>query len=488
MGVSRAMDAASRLCRRVFAHARSSVLACALLACAPTTPALAGDLLVEQLPASQTLQTPLDKTVALHAKGPVGRVVVSQPELVEVGLAGPSELYVIGRALGSANLLVYDRQGRLSQTLDIQVGYDAQGLRETLADALPDEKVVVTALATGLVLEGEVSSPAAAEAAEALAERAAPDSVISRLHVRAGVVRVDVRIVEANSRSLAEIGAALSLNDGHLGFAVVDLPIGVSPPHTTGRLNTHVGDFKLDAALRGLEDKGELKVVAQPTIVTVSGERATFRAGGELPFPAPQDNAVSVEFRPYGAGLTVQPTIQANGLIQIAIDAELSEIDSLNRISIGGITVPGLITRRATTTAELRDGQSFVIAGLFEQVSRSQARQTPWLSKAPLLGPLLRTIQTKDTRRELAIIVTPHIGAEAPPTLEAVKEAGEGPRPAEPAAAATPRTPKSVAAPRGPPVHAMVRELREALRPPVQWVKAVARRFVQAVSRGPARA
>jgi len=476
MGVPRAINAAKGLVRRMLMRAGAGVLACALFA----APAVASDLLVEQLPASQTVHTPLDKTVSLHAAGPVGQVVVSQPEIVEVGLAGPRELYVIGRELGSANLLVYDRQGRLSQTLDIQVGYDAQGLRETLAAALPEEKVTVTGLATALMIEGEVSTPAAAEAVEALAERAAPESVISRLHVRSSVVRVDVRIVEASSRRLREIGAGLSIESPEFGVAIRDLPIGVAPPHTTARLETRIGGYRLDAALRGLEETGDARVVAQPTIVTVSGERATFRAGGELPYAVPQDRgSISVQFRPYGAGLTVLPTIQANGLIQISIDAELSQVDPKNKVVFGGVEVPALLTRRVTTATELRDGQSFVIAGLFEQDHVRQARHSPWLADAPLIGPLLRSLQAKDTRRELAIIVTPHIDAEAPATLEAVKAAVDGP----PASAApAPRTPKSVTGPRGPPVRAVVRELRQAFGPPVRWMKHAARRFVHAVT------
>jgi len=479
MGVARAIDAVKRLVRRALMRAGTGVLVCAVLA----TPAAASDLvLVEQSPASRTVHTPLDKTVSLHAEGPVGRVVVSQPEIVEVGLAGPRELYVIGRELGSANLLVYDRQGRLSQTLDIQVGYDAEGLRETLAAALPEEKVTVTGLATALMVEGEVSSPAAAAAVDALAERAAPESVISRLHVKSGVVRVDVRIVEASSRRLRELGAGLSADSPEFGIAVRDLPIGVSPPHMTARLDTRIGGYRLDAALRGLEETGDARVVAQPTLVTVSGERATFRAGGELPYPVPQDQGkVTVEFRPYGAGLTIQPTIQANGLIRIEVDAELSQIDPQNKVTFEGVQVPALLTRRATTTAELRDGQTFIIAGLFEQGRERQARQSPGLAAAPLIGPLLRSLRAKDTRRELAIIVTPHIGAEAPPTLEAVKASVDGPPP-QPAVDATPRTPKSVAAPRGPPVRALVRDLRQALTPPVRWVKHVAQRFVRAVT------
>lgn len=472
---ARRIPGLSRLWRRVVA--RAGLLACVVFTYSGS--AQASDLLTPEAPASEVVQTPLDKSVALKASGPVGRVVVSQPEVVEVALAGPDQIYVIGRELGSANLLVYDLEGQLSQSLELRVGYDVEGLRETLAAALPDRTLTVTGLAAGVVVEGELATPAEAKAVEALAQRVAPNSVISRLHVQNAVVRVDVRIAEVSSRRLRQLGASLSIDDGHLGVVVRDVPLGASPPHTVATLDTHVGDYRLTAALRALEEAGDARVVAQPMLAVASGARGDFHTGGELPFAVPaDDNTVVVEFRPYGAGLKVIPTVQANGLVQLQLEAELSEIDPRNRINLGGVQVPGLLTRRVGSVAELRDGQTLMLAGLLQQEHERRAVQTPWLAKIPILGTALRSAQARDTERELAIFVTPHVAEQVPPNLVAVGDRGP-----EPGRTVTPE-PRRVAAkgPRGPPLRLIARELRDAVAPPARWLLRMARRAASALA------
>lgn len=466
---ARRLSSLSRLWRRVVA--RVGVPACVVLATASA--AWANELLPAEAPPAFVVQTPLDKSVALKASGPVGRVVVSQPEVVEVALAGPDQLYVIGRELGSANLLVYDRQGRLAQSVDLQVGYDADGLRQDLATAFPARKLGVTALASGLVIDGEVATAAEARAVAALAQKAAPDSVISRVTVQAPVVRVDVRIAEINSRGLRELGAALGVDDGRIGVNLRDSPVGASPPYTTATLDTHLGDYRLTAALRALEEAGQARVVAQPMLVVASGAQGDFRAGGEFPFPVPaDDDQVVVEFRPYGAGLKVIPVVQDNGLVQLQLEAELSEIDAANRITLGGVQVPGLLTRRVGTVAELRDGETLMLAGLLQQDSERHALQTPWFAKVPVVGKVFRSNQGRGAERELAIFVTPHVGQEAPPTLEAVRDAGMPKAPPKPAQLDRP----AAKGPRGPPLRLIAQELRDAVTPPARWVMRQARR------------
>jgi pilus assembly protein CpaC len=468
----------SRLWRR--AVARAGALVCALVACAG--PAVASDVLAPETPRTGlVVETTLDKSVALRASGPVGRVVISQPELAEVALAGPDQIYVTGKEIGSANLLVYDRDGRLSQTVDLRIGYDVVGLRETLAAALPGRKLNVTGLSAGVLVEGAVASPAEAKAVTALAERVAPDSVVSRVEVEDAVVRVDVRIAEVNTRGLRELRTAFVLDDGHLGVGVRDAPIGVSPPQTTATVDTHVGDYRLTAALRALEEKGEARVVAQPMLLIASGARGEFRAGGELPYPLPQDSdTVVVEFKPYGAGLKVIPTVQDNGLVRLQLEAELSEIDPASAITLGGVQVPGLLVRRVGTTAELRDGETLMLAGLLQQTSQRQAIGAPWISKIPIIGPALGGNQGREAQRELAIFVTPYVAQQVPPTLEAVRDAV-----APSTSAAEPSAPTRPAAkgPRGPPLlKVVVREVKQALAPPTRWVLGMARRAWSALA------
>lgn len=469
---------------RSLRHTASRVLAGAIACACVTGSAAAQDLASEPI-ATATLQAPLDTAVGLRTDGPIGKIVVSQPETVQVRRAG-NELYVIGSEPGATNLLVYDRQGQLSQSLDVQVGYDAHALRELLADALPGEAITVKALSSSLLLEGEVSSPSVLAIAETLAEKIAPDAVISRLHARSSQVLLEVRIMEVSSRGLTDISSAVSLTTGSAltataggGSVGVDTPFGVMQLHGSS------GRFRIDAAVRALEDRGELRVMAQPSLVALSGETASFRAGGEFPFPAPQDdNTISIQFRPYGAGMTFKPVVQENGLIRIALDAELSEIDPSVGLRVAGLSVPGLKMRRATTTVDLHDGEAFLIAGLFEDSSERFARDLPFLSRIPILervlAPVFRAVRKTERHTELAILVTPHIGTQVSSPLGEKTMLAE----AEPAPAPVvepPRTPKSASAPRGPPLRVLVAEVRDVLRPPVRWMKQAASRFTTAL-------
>ncbi len=455
-------------------QARASVVAC-VCAIGVSSPAAAEELASETTVRS-TLHAPLDKGVGLQAQGSVGKVVVAQPETAQVGPA-PDGLYVIGSQVGTTNLLVYDRQGRLTQTLDIHVGYDAQALRDLLAEALPGEQITVKQLSSTLLLEGEVSSPSVAAIAERLAEQVAPDAVVSRLHARAAQVLLDVRIVEVSQSGLRDVATAVRVTNGpDLTIAARGEPIGLDPPFGSAQFTAREGRLRLDAALQALEASGQLRVLAEPSLVALSGETASFRAGGEFPFPVPQDlDKIAIEFKPYGAAMTVRPVIRENGTIRVALDTELSDIDPSVSLRVAGFNVPALRTRRATTVADLRNGETFMIAGLLEESSERSARDVPFVGRIPVLGralaPLLGASRRKEARRELAILVTPRTAAQvSSPLTEPVALADAQPAPATspPAAAAPPK--------RASPLRALAMDVRALLRPPTRWAKQAASR------------
>ncbi|HEX7884519.1 MAG TPA: pilus assembly protein N-terminal domain-containing protein [Phenylobacterium sp.] len=483
MKLHRIIAPAVRGLQRMLPRALVGAVACALATAA--SPAAQAQELLSEAVAAITLHAPIDKAIGLEALGPVGKVIVSQPETAQVGPT-PDGLYLIGSQPGTTNILVYDRQGRLSQNVNVQVGYDAQTLRQTLADALPGEPIVVKQLSSSLLLEGEVSRPSVMAIAERLAEQIAPDAVISRLHAQSSQVLLEVRIMEVSERSLKDIGAAVQLTNGpELTVAAGGTPIGVDAPFGIAQASAHSGRLRLDAAVRALEDRGELRVVAQPSLVALSGETATFRAGGEFPFPVPQDkNKVTVAFRPYGAAMTFRPTVQENGTIRVALDTELSDIDPSLSLSVAGFSVPGLKVRRVSTVADLRDGEAFLMAGLFEESSERYARDLPFLSRIPVLeralAPVLRAVRKREVHRELAILVTPRISTQASSPLGEQSLLAQ----AEPVSPTDiPGTPKSVSAPRGPPLRAIMAEAGQVLRPPVRWVKQAASRFTAALFR-----
>lgn len=482
MNLHRVMVAAMRGLRRAIPRMMAGATIC-VSALSGTAAAQSQELPSEPVRLA-TMLAPVDKAVGLEAIGPIGKVVVSQPETIQVGNA-PDGLYLIGNQPGPANLLVYDRQGRLSQSVDVHVGYDAQSLRDLLAAALPGEPIVVKALSSSLLLEGEVSRPSVAEIAERLAERVAPGAVISRMHARASQVLLDVRILEVSARGLRDISTAVNIANGsELGVTTGGVAIGVDAAFGVAQFEAHAGRLRLAAAVRALEDRGELRVMAEPSLVALSGETATFRAGGEFPFPVPRDlGSVTIEFRPYGAAMTFKPVVQENGAIRVQLEAELSEVDPTVSLSVAGFSVPGLKIRRAATVADLRDGETFMIAGLFEATSGRQARGLPFLDRVPLLGrilsPLVDATRRRETRQELAILVTPRLSAQVSSPLTEAKVLDA----TQPLLPEPPPAPEPIKGLRAPPIREMIAEVKDALRPPARWLRHAAGRMTAALLR-----
>jgi pilus assembly protein CpaC len=170
------------------------------------------------------------------------------------------------------------------------------------------------------------------------------------------------------------------------------------------------GALSIDVAINALEQKGLIRSLAEPNLVALSGDTASFLAGGEYPIPVPGGlGTVTIEYKKYGVGLAFTPTVLQNGVINLKIEPEVSQLDPGNVIQIGGLRLPSLTVRRANTTIELRDGQSFAIAGLLQSIDTSDQKQFPWLGDVPVIGALLRSTQYQKQETDLAIIVTPHL-------------------------------------------------------------------------------
>ncbi|HET6970779.1 MAG TPA: pilus assembly protein N-terminal domain-containing protein, partial [Phenylobacterium sp.] len=335
------------------------------LALMAAAPAAAEDVASEAAP-SITLHVPVGKSAALPVSDQVTSVVVGQPDTAKVGVSGPHGLYVMGRDVGATNLLVYGPNARLLQVVNVDVGYDAQQIEADIAEALPGEQIRVVDLSQGVLLTGQVSSSEAARTALDLAERSAPDAVVSHLEVRPSQVLLQVRLVEASSSRLREISTALAASDRvHFGAVVGGGLIGPEAAFTQIEAPGGAGRFDLDARLQALEQKGELHILAQPTLAALTGERASFRAGGEIPYPVPEGRSrVTIQFRPYGAGLVFQPDVQANGFIRIRLTTEVSAVDPAHGVRLYGVNTPALLTRRVSSAADMRDGETLMFAGL----------------------------------------------------------------------------------------------------------------------------
>jgi pilus assembly protein CpaC len=389
----------------------SLLMACAVLAAFTMTAARAQ--VSEDQGGAQTIVVPKDKSAAFRLEYPASEIVVAQPDTLSLVATTDRSFYVRGKQLGVTNILIYDAQHRLAQVIDVRVGYDVASLQADLAAALPGEKITAANFAGGILLTGEVSTSGAANRAREIAERYAPKQVEADLTIQAAQqVEVEVRVLEASRTAVKDMGLDISVTGRNSGFTFSSgsgLASGLNPRATIGVSGTY-GAWTVDAALNALESKGAIRTLARPNLIAMSGQEASFLAGGEFPYPIPQgQNGVGIEFRSFGVKLLMTPVVEDNGEIQLKVAPEVSQLDQADGVRIQGFQVPAITIRRASTQVELRDGESFAIAGLFQRDYNNTVNQVPWVSDLPVLGALFRSADWQHNETELVIIVTPHL-------------------------------------------------------------------------------
>jgi pilus assembly protein CpaC len=381
------------------------------LALAPVAASVAQAQQMIADPSTQrAIMVPKDKSVAFHLDAPAGQIVVSQPETLALVATTDRSFYVRGKALGTTNILIYDTGHRLVNVIDVRVGYDTDALNSDLAQALPGEHIVAANMGGGILLNGEATTTTQAARAIAIAENYAPKAVTSNINVRATQqVVLQVRILEASRTALKDLGMDANVhNISGFSFSSGQGLVGSQAPQGILGVSTNIGTTSLDLSLKALETKGVIRTLAQPNLAAVSGSEASFLAGGEFPYPVPSGlNQVSIQFRSFGVNLTFTPEVEANGLIRLKVAPEVSELDTSRSVRITGYDVPGLTTRKVSTTVELRPGESFAIAGLFQRGYASSIKQIPFAGDVPVLGALFRSESWRRNETELVIIVTP---------------------------------------------------------------------------------
>src|SRR6478735_7959712 len=388
------------------------------------------------------LAVPLNKSQVLRSDRPFAKALIGNPDIADILPLSNQSLYVLGKKMGTTTLTLYDRNNTLIAVVDIAVGPDVTGLKRQLSELLPSDRVGARMANDSIILEGVVSSGPAADKAVQVAESYAPGKVINLLSIgSAQQVMLEVRFSEIKRNALKDIGisAAVTGNGSH-GFAGVsgngaslssddngNPVLGLDPiSGAFGILTRRFGIFGLNvtAALNALESKGAITTLAEPTLVALSGQTASFLAGGEFPIPIAQgggattgtggtgvgvSTAITVEFKPFGVSLAFTPTVLADGVISMEVAPEVSSIDPTASIVVGGLRIPGLQTRRARTTVELRDGESFAMAGLIRRDFQDTVRQFPILGSIPIIGALFRSTNFQREETELLIIVTPRL-------------------------------------------------------------------------------
>ncbi|WP_309089132.1 type II and III secretion system protein family protein [Phenylobacterium sp.] len=349
---------------------------------------------------------------------PIGRVMVGDPKVGEVIPLGDRTLYVLGKAPGTTSLTVMARGAvaRPLATLDLRVGYDVDNLRRAMQELMPGEPVEVTTRGDAVVLSGLLSSSAVSARAAALAERYAPEKVVNLTSIRgAEQVMLSVRVAEVQRNTLKQLGLSNinALWDTTQSLALVP---GSTNPELFASIfgRTVIGEnFSIDAVFDALERKGFASTLAEPTLVALSGETAVFFAGGEFPIPVPQEGGggitrLTIEFKQYGVSIGFTPTVFGD-TINLLVAPEVSALDRENSVQLQGFRVPGLTTRRAKTTVELRNGQSFAIAGLIRREFSDSLRGLPGVSNLPILGALFRSTAFQNNETEVVIIVTANL-------------------------------------------------------------------------------
>lgn len=364
------------------------------------------------------LALPVGGSRVLRFSRPIGRVMVGDPSTADVIPLSDRTLYVLGKAAGASSLTVFGAGdgARPAATLDLRVGFDLAGLERALTTVLPGEKVSLHAEGDGLILSGDVSSSAAARRAAALAERYAPDKVVNLLAVRGPEqVMLSVHVAEVQRSALRQLGIR-SLTGAWSDIAPIALPGVALDPEAVANLfgRTRIGEnFSLQALFTALENRGYASTLAEPTLIALSGETAVFFAGGEFPVPVPQlgapgETRLTIDYKPYGVSVGFTPTVYGD-TINLLVAPEVSALDHENSVVLEGFRVPGITTRRAKTTVELRNGESFAIAGLIKRDFSDGIRGLPGAARLPVLGALFRSTAFQNNETEVVIIVTVHL-------------------------------------------------------------------------------
>lgn len=350
-----------------------------------------------------------DDTVTMRTASAFKEVRVADASIADVLVLTDQSFQLMGKSRGTTNIMLYDQESRLIDVVDVLVDYDLAGLRKSLFEAFPEERIEVSPLADGLYLSGTVDEASVAERSLRIAQAYAPEKVTNGITVRdSHQVLLEVRFVEATRDAVKSLGVnLLTENAGDFAF---QSGARLAQPSFQGLIKGSIGAASIDASIEALEEEGIVRTLAEPNLVSMSGETASFLAGGEFPIPVrAEDNEISVEFRQFGVSLSFTPTVLDDGVINLKVAPEVSQIDPANTVRVGGVEVPGLRVRRANTTIELRNSQSFAIAGLLQNESSDRLVETPWISEIPILGSLFRSTRYRNAETELVIIVTPRL-------------------------------------------------------------------------------
>jgi pilus assembly protein CpaC len=369
------------------------------------------------------------KSVVIDLPRDIKDVLVADPKIANAVVRSAQRAYIIGAAVGQTNIVFFDSAGQQIAAYDIAVKRDLNGVRAALKQTLPNSDIQIEGVGDGVMLSGSVSSPIEAQQAGDLAGRLAggPDKVINSIVVRGrDQVMLKVTVAEVARSIIKQMGINLSASMTS-GTSVVTFN-NTNPFTANGQalvtgnaLTTSFGSTpSVQATLQAMESAGVVRTLAEPNLTAISGESATFIAGGEFPIPTGVtctttaagsigQCAPSIAFKKFGISLNFTPIVLSEGRISLRVMTEVSEVSNDNSISISGISVPSVKTRRAETTVEIPSGGSMAMAGLIQDQTKQAINGLPGLSQLPVLGALFRSRDYANTQTELMVLVTPYV-------------------------------------------------------------------------------
>ncbi|WP_202350156.1 type II and III secretion system protein family protein [Mesorhizobium sp. 113-1-2] len=358
------------------------------------------------------------------------QIVIGDPEIANVNPLTDKSFYVLGNNLGTTGIALFDDKKQLVGTIDIEVTLDTDQLASTIRASVPDAKIKVGSANGRVVLSGEADDAVAADKASKIASRfSGNEEVINSVNISSSQqVQLNVRFVEINRQAGQDLGAKYSANFAYgLGGRDVTIDPGTVPAAGTGEIIGRLlsNGVSIDIAIKALEERGLARRLAEPNLIARSGETASFLAGGEFPIPVSEDNGkISVTYKKYGVSLDFTPTVLKDGLVSLDIAPEVSSIDASSSYNIGTISVPGFIVRRARTSVDLKNGQSFMIAGLLQSQNDITTSRIPGLGKMPVLGALFSSKSYQRRETDLVIIVTPYLVKPVDPSKKMAEPTG----------------------------------------------------------------
>jgi pilus assembly protein CpaC len=390
----------------------------------------------------QVLHLLVGRSLIITSPTRIKRVSLADPNIADVDVVTPYQVVVNGKAPGGVSLILWDETGQ-SQSFEVSVDIDVLGLTQKIHEVFPSEPVQIETSGDQVMLSGRISSAAVADKILEVVKNSTA-KVTSLMEVPPAPeaeVALQVRFAEVNRQAIQELGVNFLRTFGSnmpmsvstqqfapptLGSLTTTTTTGATTTTSTSGQNTFLlsdllnifiyrPDINLGATIQALQENNLLQILAEPNLITQSGKEASFLAGGQFPYPVVQSvasgtsGAITIQFKEYGIRLNFTPTVTQDGLIHLKVEPEVSSLDYTNAVTLQGFTIPALQTDRVESDMDLRDGQSFAIAGLLDNTVVKQFEKIPGIGDIPILGKLFQSWSVNKSDNELLIVVTPHI-------------------------------------------------------------------------------